>query len=317
MRRFGRYGRSLFRFFTGRRQLRTASYSVISLALIAAVTGCGTGGASNSNTIVIGGKNFTEQLIMANVLKLLIQHDDPKLHVVMKDNLDTNVLWNAMKNGDVDAYVEYTGTGLVNILHDKVTQDPNKAYDEVKQQFEQKYHVTWLKPIGFNDTYAMVMRASEAKRLGISTLSQLAAKSPSLTLGSEQNFVGRADGLPGLEKVYGAHFQSVKTMEVGLKYEALIDKKVDVVDGYSTDPEIPEYHLTVLQDNRHFFPPYYAVPIIRDSTLKAHPELRGILNKLAGTLDDSQMQQLNAEVDVDKKSPSEVAKDWLTAKGLI
>lgn len=254
---------------------------------------------------------------MANVLKLLIQHDDPKLHVVMKDNLDTNVLWNAMKNGDVDTYVEYTGTGLVNILHDQVTENPNKAYDEVKQQFEQKYHVTWLKPIGFNDTYAMVMRASEAKRLGISTLSGLAAQSPSLTLGTEQNFVSRDDGLPGLEKVYGAHFKAVKTMEVGLKYEALIDKKVDVVDGFSTDPEIPEYHLTVLKDNQNFFPPYYAVPIIRDSTLQAHPELRGILNKLSGTLDDSQMQRLNAQVDIDKKSPSEVAKEWLTQKGLI
>lgn len=254
---------------------------------------------------------------MSNILQQLIQHDDPKLTVKMKDNLDSNVAWEAMKNKNVDMYVEYTGTGLVNILKDPVTTDPNKAYNEVKKQFESKYHITWLKPIGFNDTYAMVMRQSEANKLGITDISQLAAHSKSLVLGTEQDFVTRHDALPAMNKLYGTHFQSVKAMAIGLKYKALIDKKVDVIDGFSTDPQIPEYHLVVLKDDKHLFPPYYAAPIIQDSTLKAHPELKGILNKLANKIDDSQMQKLNEEVDSQKMTPAQVAKKWLTSEGLI
>lgn len=254
---------------------------------------------------------------MSNVLKLLIQHDDPKLTVKMKDNLDSNVAWNAMKNKNVDMYVEYTGTGLVNILKDKVTTDPNKAYTEVKKQFQSKYQITWLKPIGFNDTYAMVMRQSEAKKLGITNISQLAKKSGNLVLGTEQDFITRHDALPAMKKLYDTHFKSVKAMAIGLKYKALVDKKVDVIDGFSTDPQIPQFHLVVLKDNKHLFPPYYAVPIIQDSTLKKHPELKGILNKLAGKISDSEMQKLNEQVNGQKKSPKEVAQTWLKSQGLI
>lgn len=303
-----------------RKKRRIGMMALSVIALTTGVTGCGTassGGSSSSGTIVIGGKNFTEQLIMSNVLKLLIQHDDKNLKVVMKDNLDSNVAWDAMKNKDIDVYVEYTGTGLVNILKDPVTTDPQKAYDEVKQQFESKYHITWLKSIGFNDTYAMVMQKSEANKLGITNVSQLAKQSGNLVLGTEEDFITRADALPAMNKLYGTKFKSVKSMEIGLKYTALKDSKVDVIDGYSTDPQIPEYHLVVLNDDKHLFPPYYAAPIIQDSTLKAHPELKGILNKLAGTLTDSQMQQLNEKVDVQKETPAQVAKDWLTSKGLI
>lgn len=298
-----------------RKSARVGVTSIAAVALTVGISGCGT--SSANNTIVIGGKNYTEQLIMSNILKDLIQHDDPKLTIKMKDNLDSDVAWSAMKNKDVDLYVEYTGTGLVNILKDKSTTDPNTAYNEVKSQFESKYHITWLKPIGFNDTYAMVMRKSEAQKLGITTISDLAKQSSNLVLGSEQDFITRVDGLPAMNKLYGTHFKSVKSMEIGLKYTALVDKKVDVVDGYSTDPQIPEFNLVVLQDDKHLFPPYYAAPIIQDSTLKAHPELKGILNKLAGKIDDSEMQQLNAEVDVQKKTPEQVAQSWLKSEGLI
>lgn len=298
---------------------RVGLSAIALVGLTAGVAGCGTtsGAGAKSDTIVIGGKNFTEQLIMSNMLQQLIQHDDPKLKVVMKDNLDSNVAWNAMKNKDVDVYVEYTGTGLVNILKDPVTTNPQKAYDEVKSQFESKYHITWLKPIGFNDTYAMVMQKSEANKLGITDISQLAKQSGNLVLGTEQDFVTRHDGLPAMNKLYGTHFKSVKSMEIGLKYQALISNKVDVIDGFSTDPQIPQYHLVVLKDNKHLFPPYYAAPIIQDSTLKAHPELKGILNKLAGKIDDNEMQKLNYQVDAQHKTPAQVAKAWLTSQGLI
>ncbi len=308
---------------------RKGIIGIASLALIGVVAGCGTtsanasGSGSNTaagkgsgGTIVIGGKNFTEQSIMADMLTLLVQHDT-NLKVKQDTWLDSNVTWTAMKDGDIDAYVEYTGTGLVNILHDKTTTDPQLAYNEVKKQFQSKYHITWLKPIGFNDTYAMVMRSSEAKRLGITDISQLAAQSGNLVLGSDTDFTSRADSLPAMNKLYKTHFKRVSTMEIGLKYKALLDKKVDVIDGFSTDPQIAEYHLTVLKDNKHLFPPYYAAPIIRDSTLKKYPELKTVFNKLAGKINDSEMQKLNYDVDVKHETAMQVATTWLTQHKLI
>ncbi len=300
-----------------------AGTAVLGMSLLA---GCGapqsstsasSSGSSVNNTIVIGGKNFTENDIMADMLELLIKHDDPKLNVKMDTWLDSNVVWNAMKNKNIDLYVEYTGTGLVNILNDKPMTNPNAVYNKVKQEFQSKYHITWLKPLGFNDTYAMAMRASEAKRLGITNISQLAAQSGNLVLGCEVDFQTRADTLPAMNKLYHTHFKNVSVMAIGLKYKALIDKKVDVIDAFSTDGQIPAYKLVILKDNKHLFPPYYAVPIIQDSTLKAHPELKGIINKLAGKINDSEMQKLNMEVDLGNQKAMNVAKNWLTKHGLL
>ncbi|WP_245575854.1 glycine betaine ABC transporter substrate-binding protein [Alicyclobacillus contaminans] len=294
---------------------RGLSTVVLAVGLTAGLTACGPG-VSDADTIVVGGKNFTEQDIMANMLTDLIQKDT-KLHVKTKTWLDSNVVWNAMKNGSIDVYVEYTGTGLANILKEKPMTDPQKVYDEVKKQFEQQYHVTWLEPIGFNNTYAMAMRAGEAKRLGISTVSQLAAKSDQLTLGTEQDFITRADGLPAMNKLYNTHFKAVKSMEIGLKYSALTNGKVDVIDAFSTDGNIPANHLVLLKDDKHLFPPYYAVPIVRDSVLKAHPELKDVLNKLAGKITDAEMQKLNEEVDLQHKKAADVAEEWLKQNGLL
>ena len=304
--------------------LAVAVTTVIGISLLA---GCGapqaasnsgsTGSGSTNNTLVIGGKNFTENDIMADMLDLLIQHDDPKLHIIMDTWLDSNVVWNAMANNKIDLYVEYTGTGLVNILHDAPMTNPNAVYHKVKKAFQQKYHITWLKPIGFNDTYAMAMRASEAKRLGITNISQMAAQSGNLVLGCEVDFQTRSDTLPAMNKLYHTHFKSVDVMAIGLKYQALINKKVDVIDAFSTDGQIPAYKLVILKDNKHLFPPYYAAPIIRDSVLRAHPELRGIINKLAGKINDSEMQKLNMEVDLGHKKAMDVARTWLTQHGLI
>ena len=306
--------------FRGKVWSRVAMAVVSAIALTGVAAGCGaTGGgssAASSDTIVIGGKNFTEQDIMADMMKLLIEHDT-KLHVKMKTWLDSNVTWNALKSGDIDVYVEYTGTGLVNILKDKPMSDPNAVYNKVKQQFEQKYNITWLKPIGFNNTYAMAMRGSEAQKLGITTISDLAKQSSNLILGTEQDFVVRADTLPAMNKLYGTHFKAVKTMEIGLKYKALLNGSVDVIDAFSTDGKIPANHLVLLKDDKHLFPPYYAVPIIRDSVLQAHPELKGVLNKLAGKIDDTEMQKLNEAVDINHQKAMDVARQWLTQQGLL
>ncbi|CAM3762389.1 glycine betaine ABC transporter substrate-binding protein [Alicyclobacillus pomorum] len=306
---------SKFKQMWSKRVTRGAMAVAMALGLTVCVSACGII-EDRSDTIVVGGKNFTEQDIMANMMRDLIEHDT-KLHVKMKSWLDSNVVWNAMQSGNIDVYVEYTGTGLANILKEKPMTDPQKVYDTVKQQFEQKYHITWLQPIGFNNTYAMAMRADQAKQLGITSISQLAEKSNQLTLGTEQDFITRADGLPAMEKLYGTNFKSVKSMEIGLKYQALNNKKVDVIDAFSTDGNIPANHLVLLQDDKHLFPPYYAVPIIRDSVLKAHPELRSVLNKLAGKITDTEMQKLNEEVDLQHKKPADVAQQWLQENGLL
>ncbi|EPZ52651.1 glycine betaine ABC transporter substrate-binding protein [Alicyclobacillus acidoterrestris] len=311
--------REKIRQFAGKRMGKVALLGASVVAFVIPLAGCGTTGANGggkSNTIVIGGKNFTEQDIMADMLADLIQKDT-NLKVVKKRWLDSNVLWNAEKNGDVDVYVEYTGTGLVNILHDPVNTDPDKVFQTVKQQFEQKYHITWLNPIGFQNTYAMAMTQKEAKQLGVTTVSQMAAKSKNLVLGTEQDFISRSDGLSAMNKVYGTDFKSVKSMEIGLKYKALVSGDVDVIDAFSTDGNIPANHLVLLKDDKHLFPPYYACPIIRDSVLKAHPELKAVLNKLSGKITDEDMQKLNEQVDLDHKNAADVAKTWLEQNGLL
>ncbi|WP_245632798.1 ABC transporter substrate-binding protein [Alicyclobacillus kakegawensis] len=297
-----------------RRWLHAVAAVLMGLGLTAATSGCGIGG--NQDTIVIGGKNFTEQDIMVDIMQLLIEHDT-NLHVKTFTWLDSNVIWNAFENHKIDLYVEYTGTGLVNILKHKPVTQPDKAYDIVKQEFQKKYQATWLKPIGFNNTYAMAMTKQEAKKLGIHTISQLAAKSGSITLGTEQDFVVRPDTLPAMDKLYHTHFKKVVTMDVGLKYEALVQGKVGAIDVFSTDGKIPEYHLQLLQDDKHLFPPYYACPLIQDDTLKEHPELKRVLNQLAGRISDEEMQKLNMQVDVEHKPAMQVAKAWLQQQGLI
>jgi osmoprotectant transport system substrate-binding protein len=298
--------------------LRMVSAVAAAAALTVGAAGCGASGqtGANSDTIVVAGKNFTEQDIMAQILAQLIEHDT-KLHVQLKTWLDSNVVWNAMKSGNVDVYVEYTGTGLVNILKQPPMTDPDAVYRKVRDEFEKQYHITWLDPIGFNNTYAMAMTQDEANRLGIHTISDLAAKSNQLVLGTEQPFLVREDTLKALERVYGVHFKQIQTMDIGLKYQALSSHKVDVIDAFSTDGRIPQLHLTLLKDDKHVFPPYYACPVIRDSVLKAHPELKNVLDKLAGKINDEEMQKLNMEVDIGHKKPADVAHEWLQQHGLI
>lgn len=298
------------------RVLRGTMVGITAIAMTVGVASCGTTTGSNSDTIVIGGKNFTEQDIMADMMKLLVEHDT-KLHVTLKPWLDSAVTWNALQSNKIDVYVEYTGTGLVNILKQPTQADPQQVYDTVKKQFEDKYQVTWLKPIGFNNTYAMAMRKEEAQKLGITNISQLAAKSGDLLFGTEQDFIVRSDGLSAMNKLYKTHFKDVKSMEIGLKYKSLVDGSSDVIDVFSTDGKIPANNLLILKDDKQLFPPYYAAPIIRDSVLKAHPELKDVLNKLAGKISDEEMQKLNEAVDINHKKAMDVAQQWLQANGLL
>lgn len=267
--------------------------------------------------IVIGSKNFSEQLILGNMLADLIE-DKTDLKVERKLNLGgTQVAFSALNNGDIDMYVEYTGTGLVNILNQKPLNNPEKVYNIVQNEFNKKYEIKLLKPLGFNNTYALAVRQDTAKQYNLNTISDLAKVSSNLIMGPTLEFPNREDGLIGLRKVYHMKFKDVQAVDGGLRYTALNNHKSDVIDAFSTDGLLEEFHLKVLEDDKNFFPPYYAVPILKQETLKEHPELEAVLNSLAGKLTDEKMRKLNYKVDSLKESPAKVAKEFLEEEGLL
>lgn len=298
--------------------LRNIAIGVMSLALIGVVNGCSLlTSTTASDTITVVGKNFTEQDIMAYMVGDLIAANTKHKVKVTSYLGGTDVCFQAMKSGHADVYVEYTGTGLVNLLNEKVMSDPQQVYDKVKSEFPGKFHMEWEKPIGFNNTYAIAVTEATAKKYNLHTISDLKAHAGELTFGTEQEFLGRPDGLPGLEKAYGLHFKADKAMDPGLKYQALSQGQVDLIDSFSTDGRLVKNHLVLLQDDKHFFPPYYAAPLVTDAALKQYPDLAGVLNKLAGKIDDKTMSELNAQVDVDKKKAKDVADAWLKQQGLM
>jgi osmoprotectant transport system permease protein len=273
--------------------------------------------ATAEEKIVIGSKNFNEQIILGNMYAELIEHKTD-IQVERKLNLGgSQVAFSALNTGDIDMYVEYTGTGLVNILNQPPQSDPDTVYDIVKKEFKQKYGLDMLKPIGFNNTYALAVRQDTAKEYGLKTISDLAKVSTDLTMGPTIEFSTREDGLVGLSKDYNLKFKNVKAIDGGLRYTALNNHKSDVIDAFSTDGLLEEFHLQVLKDDKNFFPPYYAVPTIKEETLKAHPELKKVINTLAGKLTDEKMRELNYKVDSLKQSPAKVAKEFLETEGLL
>jgi osmoprotectant transport system permease protein len=273
--------------------------------------------ANAEDKIVIGSKNFSEQLILGNMLADLIENKTD-IKVERKLNLGgSQVAFSALKKGDIDLYVEYTGTGLVNILKQPPNSNPDQVYQYVQKEFKRKYNIELMKPIGFNNTYALAVRQDTAKQYGLNNISDLAKVSNGLIMGPTIEFPNREDGLIGLAKTYNMHFKDVKAVDGGLRYTAIKNHKSDVIDAFSTDGLLEAFHLKVLKDDKNFFPPYYAVPIIKEETLKKHPELKNAVNSLAGKLTDEKMRQLNYKVDSLKQSPATVAKEFLETEGLL
>lgn len=292
---------------------KLAGVILTTLLLGFGVVGCG----ASKDTITIGGKNFTEQNILVYMMTDLIKAKT-SLKVVTKPNLGgTLVVSEALDRGDLDLYAEYTGTALTVQLKDAPMTDPDAVYQKVKQEYETQKKLTWLKPFGFNNTYTLAMTKTAAEKNGIKSFSDLVKQAPNMTLVCESEFLERADGYKGLETTYGLHFKTTKAMDAGLTYNAVKTGSADVNDAFATDGRIAAFNLIALKDDKHFFPPYYAAPVVRDETLKKHPEIADTLNLLAGKLSDETMQQLNAKVDVDKQDPKDVASEWLKSQGLI
>jgi len=286
------------------------------LAIILIITGIFFYTRKNDK-IVIGSKNFNEQLILGNMLAELIEKNTD-IEVDRKLNLGgSSIAFDALKSGELDMYVEYTGTALVNIMGQPVVNDPDRAYDIVSDYFNKNYGITWLKPLGFNNTYTLAVRQDTADKYNLETFSDLAEASKQLTLGCTIEFSNREDGYLGLSKKYNMNFKNVSPVDGGLRYTSLNNNKIDVIDAFLTDGLLRAFNLKVLKDDKNFFPPYYAAPIVSNKTLEKYPELRNLINKLAGKLDDEKMRELNYKVDKLNEDPAKVADDFLLENGLI
>ena len=273
--------------------------------------------ASHNRIVRIGTKNFTEQLILGELMAQLIE-GRTDLKVERRFNLGgTMICHGALKSGGIDLYAEYTGTALTAILNHSVIVDPGRAHKTVAREYRQRFSAEWLHPFGFNNTYAITVRKSDATSRNLRTISDLIAISGTLRAGFTAEFSERPDGYPGLRRAYELQFQDVRDLDPALMYQAIADREVDVICAFATDGRIAAFELLALRDDRGFFPPYQAAPVVRDEVLEAHPELRQVLNLVAGLFDDSAMQRLNFEVDVKKRRPDDVAREFLESQGLL
>lgn len=287
-------------------------------------------------TIVVGSKNYAEQLILGEMLALMLE--GAGYPVERQLNLGgTAVAHEGLAAGELDVYVEYTGTGLIAILGQElpaseatpeadaspeagatpesmVINDP--AYDIVAEAYPDQFGIEWLEPLGFNNTFAIIVRQETADEYGLETISDLEPLAGDLILGSDPEFAVRPDGLPGFEDVYFG-FAGVQIVDVGLLYASINQGEVDVSVGASTDGRIPAFDLMILEDNKSFFPPYYAAPIVRQDLLEESPEVAEILNQLSGQISNEEMQAMNYDVDEGRMEPIDVARDFLVEKGVL
>ena len=273
---------------------------------------------SSQPTITIGSKFFTEQVVLG---ELLAQHIEARtgIHVVRKSNLGGTLLCHkALLSGDLDLYVEYTGTALTTVLNDAPGADDSaKIYQRVKQGYAGRFALEVTEPLGFENTFAMVVRGADARQFHLRTISDLVPLGSRWRAGFGYEFLERPDGYQGWSQRYGLRFAAQPSvMDLGLIYRALVEKKVDVVAGNSTDGLIAALDLVALEDDRHYFPPYDAVPIVRRDTLARFPQLRNALAELAGKISAEEMRKMNAAVDADQRDPAAVVREFRLLKGL-
>jgi len=267
--------------------------------------------------LVVSSKFFTEQVILA---ELLAQHIEARtgILVVRKTNLGgTLLVHKAMLSGDVDLYVEYTGTALTAVLGEKPEGDSQAVYQRVRGGYAQRFALEVTEPLGFENTFAMVVRGADARDHQLARISDIAPLAPQWRAGVGYEFLERPDGYQGWTKRYGLKFgKPPSVLDLGLIYRALAEKKVDIVAGNSTDGLIDSLGLVALQDDRHYFPPYDAVPIVRKAALDRFPQLRSALSDLAGKISVDEMRRLNRQVDADQRDVAVVVREFRASKGL-
>jgi len=273
---------------------------------------------SSSDRIVIGSKNFTESLMLSELMAELIES---RTHLKVERRFylaGSYICQQAILAGRIDIYPEYTGTALTAILKQKVVGDREQVYQQVKSEYETRFGLTLGPPLGFNNTFAMEIRGEDARRLKLKSLSQAAAFAPQWRAGFGYEFMERPDGYRGLAASYGLRFATPpRIMDLGLLAPALKDHQIDMAAGNATDGLILAFDLSVLEDDRHYFPPYEAVAVIRQPTLQQHPELSQAIAALGGKISDQEMQKLNYALDGEHRDPKDVAHEFLESKGLV
>jgi osmoprotectant transport system substrate-binding protein len=269
------------------------------------------------NAPVIGTKNFTEQVVLG---ELLAQGIEAKSHLKVERRFylaGSYICQQALVSGRIDAYVEYTGTALTAILKQPLDRDQQRVLETVRRLYAQRYNVTVAPPLGFENTFAMIIRGDDARRYNLRALSQAAQYTPQWKLGVGYEFEQRPDGLPGLSKVYGLKFDGPpRTMDLGLLYRAINARQVDMIAGNSTDGPIQAFGLTVLEDDKHYFPPYQAVPLVRDDALRRWPQIKMAVDALAGRVTADDMRSMNEAVDGQHRDPAVVVREFREKKGL-
>lgn len=285
--------------------------------------------AQDKPTVSVGSKNFTESIILGEMLGLLLE--DGGFSIEQHMNLGgTIIAHEALVAGDLDTYIEYSGTGLLAVLGEELpdnaatpaatpnaggTYDP--AYEIVAREYPEKFNVKWLEPWGFNNTFALIVTREFSEENNVTKISDLTDLASGMSFAASPEFTVRPDGLDGLEETYGFSFDTVQNVEIGLLYPTVADGTVDAAMGDATAGRIPALDLVTLEDDKNFFPPYYAAPIVRMDLLDQAPEVEELFNRLAGKISNDQMQAMNYEADEENKEPIDVARGFLEAEGLI
>ena len=272
---------------------------------------------NNEKTITVSGKDFTEQNILCEMVSDYIEANTD-ITVNRKCNLGgAQVVFSAIQRGDIDLYIDYLGTDYTDILKYSPISDVNKVYQTVKSEFNSKYNLSVLKQMNFNNTYALAVRQDTALKYNLKTISDIVPYARELKISPTLEFVNREDGLAGLNKTYGLDFADVIAIDGSPRYTALMNDNSQVIDAFTTDGLLRKFGLVVLEDDKNFFPPYYAVPVIRNEVLDEYPELENLLNKLGSYLTNDSVQELNYEVDELGKNPEVVANEFLKENNLI
>ncbi|MCJ1656929.1 ABC transporter permease/substrate-binding protein [Staphylococcus sp. NRL 16/872] len=270
------------------------------------------------DNITLAGKLGSEPSIITNMYKILIE-DETDDTVDVKDGMGkTSFLFNALKSDDIDGYLEFTGTVLGELTkEDLKSKKENAVYNQAKQSLEKKYDMTMLKPMKYNNTYALALKKDFAEKHNIKTIGDLQKVEGQLKPGFTMEFNDRPDGYKAVAKAYDLNLSNIKKMEPKLRYTAVEKGDINLIDAYSTDAELKQYNMVVLKDDKHVFPPYQGAPLFKEKFLKDHPEIKKPLNKLAGKISDEEMQEMNYKVTVKNEDPYKVAKQYLQKEGLV
>jgi osmoprotectant transport system substrate-binding protein len=278
---------------------------------------CVSCGIPRENTIVVGSKNFSESALLGEIIA---QHLETRLHHPVERRFylaGTFICQQAMLSGRIDVYAEYTGTALTAVLKDPSDSDSTAVFHRVRDEYKKRFNLDVLPSLGFNNTFAIVVRGEDARKFDLKTISDAARVAPQWRPGFGYEFMERPDGYQGLKAKYGLNFaEPPRVLDLGLLYRALLDRQVDLVAGNSTDGLLSARDLVILEDDRHYFPAYDAVPVVRPDTLTRFPGTREALLELANTINDEEMRKMNYEVDVNHRDIADVARDFLHAKGL-